>query len=155
MPSVEKTWTDKPFPQFSLNDQDGNSWDNSSFDGKWTVLFFYPKDESPGCSIQAQTFQEKLPDFTAYNAQIVGVSADDGESHRQFICKYSLEFPLLHDSKSALHKQMKLGRTAGVIPKRVTFLIDEQGVIRYVFNSQMGVKKHVFNCLKFLGLAQN
>ncbi len=147
---ISKRWLNQQFPDFDLTDEDGNNVSNTSLIGKWNVIFFYPKDDSPGCTVQASTFAKHHDAFTALNCQIIGISSGGQESHKEFQCNHNLPYSLLSDKKALLHRSMELGKTLGWIPKRVTFVVDEMGVIRYIFDSQLGVKRHVSTVLSFL-----
>lgn len=155
MDQIKKRWINQRFPEFSLTDEDGNTSSNSSLIGKWSVIFFYPKDNSPGCTIQAATFAKYHDAFAALNCQVIGISSEDQESHKEFQCDHQLPYSLLSDKKAILHRTMALGKTLGWIPRRVTFVVDEMGFIRYIFNSQFAVKKHVSKVLTFLKTTSN
>ena len=155
MNRIEKHWLNQQFPEFELNDEDGNVVSNTSLIGKWSVIFFYPKDNSLGCTIQASTFAKYHDTFAALNCQIIGISSGSQESHKEFQCNHNLPYPLLSDKKALLRRNMNLGKTFGWIPKRVTFVVDEMGVIRYIFDSQLEVKKHVSKILAFLKTKSN
>ena len=122
-------------PTFTLPSQDGSQISLGSFKGKWVVLYFYPKDMTPGCTIEAHNFQRDQPDFDKKNAVIVGVSLDTVDSHVQFCTKESLTFKLLSDEKHEVVAKYgslsQMGTTA--IAARNTFLIDPKGVIRKVY----------------------
>jgi peroxiredoxin Q/BCP len=118
-------------PGFTLPSQDGSPISLASFRGKWVVLYFYPKDLSPGCTIEAHGFQRDLPQFEARNAVILGVSVDSAGSHTQFCAKEGLTFRLLSDPE---HKVVEaygsLGGLAGIkIASRNSFLIDPMGSV--------------------------
>jgi len=120
-----------PAPQFTLKSQDGSPVSLSDFHGKWVVLYFYPKDMTPGCTIEAHNFQRDQAKFDAANAVILGVSLDTPDSHKQFCTKEGLTFRLLADPE---HKVVdtygSLGSFATFkIANRNTFLIDPQGRI--------------------------
>lgn len=121
----------QPAPKFTLPSQDGTPISLKSFHGKWVVLYFYPKDMTTGCTIEAHKFQESLPQFEAKHAVILGVSVDSKESHQQFCAKDSLTFRLLSDTD---HKVVSaygsLGEHNGIaMANRNTFLIDPHGKI--------------------------
>lgn len=124
-------------PAFTLPDQNGVETTLESFKGKWLVLYFYPKDFSAGCSIQAHMFQDALPDFVALNATIAGVSVDTAESHKEFCTKQGLNFTLLSDTgavaSTAYGSVMERGGTT--LSARNTFLIDPAGVVRKAYAS--------------------
>ena len=126
-------------PLFTLDDQNGNNVSLSDFRGQKVVLYFYPKDNTPGCTREACSIRDNMPDFSRLNVKIFGVSRDSGESHRKFIEKQNLNFTLLSDPE---HKVMEeygawgektlYGRKSmGVI--RSTFVINEDGVIEKVY----------------------
>jgi len=118
-------------PTFTLPNQEGTPVDLSSYRGKWVVLYFYPKDMTSGCTIEAHKFQADLDKYKALNAVILGVSVDSVDSHKQFCTKDSLSFNLLSDSdKKVVPQYGSLGDYMGIkIAKRNTFLIDPQGKI--------------------------
>jgi thioredoxin-dependent peroxiredoxin len=126
MPSVGQT-----APTFTLPSQDGSQIALGSFRGKWVVLYFYPKDMTTGCTIEAHNFQRDLPKFEADNAVIIGVSLDTADSHKQFCTKEGLTFRLLSDPEHKVVDQYgSLGHFgAFTIANRNTFLIDPQGKI--------------------------
>jgi len=123
----------KPAPDFKLVADDGRTISLKDFRGKRVVLYFYPKDDTPGCTVEACAFRDTLPDVSSAGAVVLGVSRDDSESHRRFKEKFRLNFPLLSDPDTKVHraygawgKKILYGKeTEGVI--RSTVLIDEQG----------------------------
>lgn len=118
-------------PAFTLPSQDGTPVSLKSFHGKWVVLYFYPKDMTTGCTIEAHKFQDALPQFQAKNAVILGVSVDSKESHQQFCAKDSLTFRLLSDTDHTVVSEYgSLGGHNGVaMANRNTFLINPKGKI--------------------------
>jgi peroxiredoxin Q/BCP len=118
-------------PTFTLPSQEGTPVSLDSYRGKWVVLYFYPKDMTSGCTIEAHNFQRDLTKYRAANAVVLGVSVDSVDSHKQFCAKDSLSFTLLSDSdKKVVSEYGSLGNYAGFkIAKRNTFLIDPQGKI--------------------------
>jgi len=148
--SAATSWVGQPFPTFNMRADDGQQWDNERLHGSWSVFFFYPKDRSPGCSVQAQTFAKEEEQFAAYGARLFGVSSDSIQSHAEFKCDIGGNLVLLSDEKSQLRKKLRLGRTLGIIPQRVTFVVDPHGTVKWVLNSQLGVKKHVYGSLRYL-----
>ncbi|HVN94722.1 MAG TPA: peroxiredoxin [Terracidiphilus sp.] len=130
MPAVGQT-----APTFTLPSQTGESISLDSFRGKWVVLYFYPKDMTTGCTIEAHKFQDALPQFDAKNAVILGVSVDSVDSHKQFCTKDSLTFHLLADpDHKVVSAYGSLGGFAGItIANRNTFLIDPEGKIKQVW----------------------
>ncbi|HEY6292803.1 MAG TPA: redoxin domain-containing protein [Terriglobia bacterium] len=121
----------QPAPDFTLPSQDGSNISLKDFRGKWVVLYFYPKDMTPGCTIEAHNFQQDLPKYDPYNAVIVGVSVDTTDSHKEFCAKESLTFKLLADPDKKVVEEYGSLRTMGdmKLAARNTFLIDPQGNI--------------------------
>lgn len=124
-------------PEFNLPDQHGKPRQLSEWRGKWVVLYFYPKNDTPGCTEEACTFRDDLEQLTALDAQVVGLSVDTSESHKAFAEKYKLPFPLLADSKADVATRYGALSNWLVIKlaKRYTFLIDPQGKVAKVYLS--------------------
>ena len=122
-------------PAFDLPDQDGKNHGLADYKGKWVVLYFYPKDDTPGCTQEACTFRDDLHQLTALGAQVLGVSVDDTASHAEFARKYHLPFPLLADKDGKVAGSYGALLNLGVMrfAKRYTFLIDPQGKIARVY----------------------
>jgi peroxiredoxin Q/BCP len=131
-------------PDFTLPDATGKSVRLSDFRGrKAVVLYFYPKDDTPGCTKESCTFRDQYQDFTDAGAEVIGISSDSAESHTKFASKYRLPFTLLSDRDGAVRKQYGVPATLGLLPGRVTYVIDRDGVVRHVFNSQFQAAQHV------------
>jgi peroxiredoxin Q/BCP len=144
-----------PAPDFELKDQTGNTVSLHQFRGKSAVVvYFYPKDDTGGCTAQACQFREDHAMFRAAGAQIIGISDDSEDSHSQFAAKYSLPFTLLSDEGGRVRKLYGVKKTLGVIPGRVTFTIDRDGIVRHVFSSQSQPTKHVEEALRALGASK-
>jgi peroxiredoxin Q/BCP len=125
-----------PFPPFSLLNQDGKTVQLSDFAGQWLVVYFYPKDDTPGCTIQGKSFTATKADFDNAHVRVVGVSADDAASHKNFCNKFSFNVELLADTDSTLMKKLGLGQAEWKGMKfweRTTFVVDPKGVIRKVY----------------------
>jgi thioredoxin-dependent peroxiredoxin len=125
-----------PFPNFSLPNQDGKTTRLSDFAGKWLVVYFYPKDDTPGCTIQGKSFTASKADFDKAGIQIVGVSADDAASHKNFCNKFAFNIDLLADTDSSLMKALGIGQAEWKGMKfweRTSFVVDPKGVIRKVY----------------------
>jgi len=127
----------KPAPDFDLPDQQGKQHRLADYRGKWLVLYFYPKDDTPGCTKEACAFRDDLNQLTELGAQVVGVSVDDSESHAAFAKKYNLPFPLLADKTTATAARYGALMDMGFmkLARRYTFLIDPQGNIGKVYLS--------------------
>ena len=136
------------FPQFSLYDDKRKFVTEEDFSGKWNVIFFYPKDESPGCTIQSCSFRDKYEEFNNLGTQIFGVSSDSVSSHKRFKEKYNLQYSLLSDEGGKLAKSLMLKKNLGILRARVTLIVNAQGMITYVHTSQLGVTGHVRKALK-------
>lgn len=138
-------------PDFSLLDQNAQMVTRDALLAEGPlVLYFYPKDETPGCTREACAFRDAFSDFADAGASVVGVSADDPASHRRFIERHHLPFTLLSDQKSELAKKFGVKKTFGILPGRVTFVIDRSGVVRYAFSSQVAPERHVSEALGIL-----
>ena len=126
-----------PAPVFSLPDQAGKTRSLADFRSKWLVLYFYPKDDTPGCTEQACTFRDDWHKLTAMGAEVVGVSVDDVTSHFAFASKFSLPFPLLADTRGEVAGRYGSITNLGLVKfaQRNTFLIDPQGRIAKVYLS--------------------
>ena len=131
-------------PKLTLKNHDGALVDLASF---WSsgpaVVYFYPKDDTPGCTAEACTFRDQFEDFTDAGAQVVGISADSPERHKKFKEKHRLPFVLLSDPDGAARKGFGVKTSFGLIPGRVTFVIDSDGVIQERFSSQFRAKAHI------------
>src|SRR5215813_720464 len=130
-------------PDFTLNSQEGKAVSLHDFKGKWVVLYFYPKDMTSGCTIEAHNFQRDLPKYDARNAVILGISMQDEKSHQEFCAKESLTFKLLADTNKEVSGKYDSVTNFGVVKlsARHTYLIDANGVVRKVWTS-VDVKKH-------------
>ncbi|ELR99501.1 peroxiredoxin [Gloeocapsa sp. PCC 73106] len=122
----------QPAPNFTLPTNTGDGEISlKDYRGKWMVVYFYPRDFTSGCTLEARRFQQDLPEYQRRKAQILGVSVDDVDSHAQFCDSEGLKFPLLADTDGAVSKSY--GSWLGVMSLRHTFLIDPEGIIREIF----------------------
>ena len=138
-------------PDFALPDAGGKLVRLADFQGKKAVvLYFYPKDDTPGCTKESCTFRDQYQDFQDAGAEVIGVSSDSSESHKKFASKHNLPFTLLSDQGGAVRKKYGVPATLGLLPGRVTFVIDKQGVVRHVFNSQFKATQHVSEAIDAL-----
>ena len=133
--SAEMPSAGQPAPGFTLNSQEGKPVGLNEFRGKWVVLYFYPKDMTTGCTIEAHNFQRDLAQYDKLNAVILGVSVDSVDSHQEFCTKESLAFKLLSDASHTVTAEYGTLSPSGAAPRalRNTFLIDPNGVIRKVY----------------------
>ena len=128
--------TGKRFPDFSLQNQDGKTVSLDDFAGKWLVLYVYPKDDTPGCTIQGKSFTATKQEFDDANIAVVGVSADDVESHKNFCNKFSFTIDLLADPGQELLNAAGVGQSdykGTMYWNRTSFVIDPEGVLRKVY----------------------
>lgn len=127
----------KPAPNFNLPDQHGKHQSLQDFRGKWLVLYFYPKNDTPGCTEEACAFRDDLQQISELGAQVVGISVDDSDSHAAFAKKYHLPFPLLADEKGKVAAAYGALMNLGFLKyaQRYTFLIDPQGIVGKVYLS--------------------
>jgi thioredoxin-dependent peroxiredoxin len=128
--------TGKPFPNFSLQNQDGKTTTLGDFAGKWLVLYVYPKDDTPGCTIQGKSFTATKADFDAAGIKVVGVSQDDVASHKNFCNKFAFTIDLLADTKAELLGALGVGQMEFNGMKfwnRSSFVIDPKGTLRKVY----------------------
>jgi peroxiredoxin Q/BCP len=139
-------------PLFTLPDQHGNMFDIETVIGKKNlVIYFYPKDDTPGCTKQACAFRDQFEVFKEADALVIGISSQSVESHKDFALKHRLNYTLLSDEKEEVRKSFGVPASLfGLLPGRVTYIIDKQGVVVYVFNSQLQVQKHIDEALRIL-----
>src|SRR5690349_8260591 len=124
------------FPQFSLPNQDGKTVSLNDFAGRWLVVYFYPKGDTPGCTIQGKSFTASKADFDAANISVIGVSQDDVDSHKNFCNKFSFTIDLIADTNAELLKACGVGQSeykGTMYWDRTTFVIDPTGVVRKVY----------------------
>ena len=129
-------------PRIALNDQDGMERRSDQLDGKALVLFFYPKDDTPGCTAEACAFRDSYADLQALGAEVWGVSGDDLASHQRFASRHNIPYPLLVDQGNRLRQAFGVPNVLGLLPGRVTYVIDGEGVIRHVFNNLLDGAAH-------------
>jgi peroxiredoxin Q/BCP len=140
-----------PAPDFTLPASTGELVSLADFRGRAeVVLFFYPKDNSPACSVEACSFRDRYQAFRDLGAEVIGVSRDSAQSHRRFAEHFRLPFVLLSDRNGSVHARYGVAKTFGLIPGRVTFLIDRQGIVRHAFSSQFRFGRHVSEALGVL-----
>jgi peroxiredoxin Q/BCP len=138
-------------PEFELHDQNGAAVRLGGLREKGpVVIFFYPKDDTAGCTKEACGFRDEFAQFRQTGAQIVGISSDSEESHQRFAAKYSLPYTLLSDPGGRVRKLYGAASFFGLMPGRATFVIDREGIVRHVFSSQSRFEEHVDEALRGL-----
>ena len=138
-------------PDFKLRDQSGKEVSLADFRGKKAVvLYFYPKDETPGCTKEACSFRDSYEDFVKAGAEVIGVSGDSVAKHQSFAEHHRLPFTLLADEGNNLRKTYGVPATLWILPGRVTYVIDKQGTVRHVFDSQLQATKHIDEALRVI-----
>lgn len=138
-------------PDFVLKDQHGDLIRLSDYKNKNNVvLFFYPKDDSPGCTAEACSFRDSYEDFKNSGAEVIGISSDDSTSHFKFAAKHRLPYTLLSDTGGKVRKLFGVPNSFIFLPGRVTYIIDKKGIIKHIFNSQLNFNKHVEEAMKML-----
>lgn len=134
-------------PDFTLPDQDGRPVRLADLRGSWVVLYFYPADDTPGCTAESCRFRDTHEDFVDAGARVIGVSGQGVESHKRFAEKHGLPFTLLADEGDHVRKRYGVSKTLGLLPGRVTYVIDPDGIVRKVFSSQFRPTKHIDEAL--------
>lgn len=131
-------------PNFTAKDNDGNIFDSASIVGKKPVVFyFYPKDNTPGCTAQACSFRDQYEDFKDLGAEVIGISSDSVSSHEKFAKRYKLPFLLLSDNNKKLRTLFGVKTNLfGLLPGRVTYVADKNGIIKLIFDS-MNASSHI------------
>jgi peroxiredoxin Q/BCP len=137
-------------PFFTSVDSFGNNFEIRDYIGNPLVIYFYPKDYTPGCTTQACGFRDQYQDFKDLGAEIIGISSDNIESHTKFKDKYNLPFILLSDENKSIRKMFGVSRDyIGLIDGRTTFIVDKKGIIQFVFDS-ISAKNHIEKALKIV-----
>ena len=135
-------------PDFSSTTYDGKKIRLADFLGKRAlVLFFYPKSGSPICTQEACAFRDSYEQFIDAGADVIGISGDSAENHRTFARQHKLSFPLISDADGSLRKAFAVPKTMGLFPGRVTYVIDQEGIIRQIFSAQFASDEHVRQAL--------
>jgi peroxiredoxin Q/BCP len=130
-------------PDFTLPDQTGTPVRLRDLVGRKTlVLYFYPKDQTPGCTVEARAFRDSYDAFKAADADVIGVSGDSVASHRRFAARQGLPFLLLSDREGEVRELYGVEKTLGIVPGRVTYVIDRGGVVRHIYSSQLRATRH-------------
>ena len=137
-------------PNFTVKDTNGNDFDSTTVLGKKPiVIYFYPKDNTPGCTAQACSFRDQYEDFTDLGAAVIGVSGDSVSAHQKFTNQYKLPFLLLSDEDQKLRKLFGVpSGFFGLLPGRVTYVADKNGIIKMIFDNSLMVTKHISKALE-------
>jgi peroxiredoxin Q/BCP len=137
-------------PNFTAKDTNGTVFDSQNYIGKQSlVIYFYPKDNTPGCTVEACSFRDNYQDFKDLGAEVIGISADSVTSHLKFKSKFNLPFILLSDADKKLRKLFGVENSLIFLPGRETFVADKNGVVLMIFNS-MSSKIHIEKALQIL-----
>jgi thioredoxin-dependent peroxiredoxin len=135
-------------PDFSGTTQDGSVIRLSDvLKKRVVVLFFYPKDGTPVCTKEACSFRDSYRQFLDAGAEVIGISSDSAETHRDFAKQHDLSFQLISDEGGSLRKSFGVPRTLGLFPGRVTYVIDRTGIVRLIFSAQFATEEHVRRAL--------
>jgi len=138
-------------PQFELMSSSGQTVRSRDLLGKGpVVIYFYPHDDTPGCTAQACSFRDLYQVLKEAGAEVVGISSSTVESHRKFAQKHRLPFILLSDEGGKVREQFGVPRSLGVLPGRVTYVVDPAGKVVYIYNSQTRAEEHVRKALEFI-----
>ncbi|WP_320664792.1 peroxiredoxin [Prochlorococcus sp. MIT 1223] len=137
-------------PIFSLKDQFGKIKSNEKLKGKPYVLFFYPKDDTPGCTIEVCGFRDKYDLFKILGAEVWGVSNGDSDSHLEFANKNNLPYPLLCDTNNSLRKEFGVPKFLGLLEGRVTYIVDSKGTVCHIFEDLLNGPAHIKEALRVL-----
>jgi peroxiredoxin Q/BCP len=138
-------------PDFTLPSQSGERVRLADRIGRTAiVLYFYPRDETAGCTAEACAFRDSYEAFTDAGAEVIGVSSDPVDAHQRFAARLRLPFTLLSDTDGAVRERYGVAKWLGLFPGRVTFVIDRAGVVRHIFSSQLEATRHVREALAAL-----
>ncbi|HUL44290.1 MAG TPA: peroxiredoxin [Bacteroidota bacterium] len=139
-------------PRFGLKNQTGSDWDIGPLIGKKNlVIFFYPKDDTPGCTKEACRFRNEFGRMRELDAEIIGISSDEVASHRRFSEKYDLQYTLLSDPENSVRKIFGVPSSLfGLIDGRVTYVVDKRGIVIHIFESQFQAERHVREAIEVL-----
>ena len=139
-------------PQFSLSNQHNELIDINQFIGKKNlVIYFYPKDDTPGCTKEACSFRDQFEVFKSFDCEVIGISSDTIEKHNEFAKKYNLSFTLLSDTTKSVRKAFGVPvNLFGLLPGRVTYIVDKQGIVRGLYNSQTDPLGHISKAIETL-----
>ncbi|MEZ4938019.1 MAG: peroxiredoxin [Crocinitomicaceae bacterium] len=145
----EKLVEGDSLPEFELKNQEGELVKIKDYIGRPMVIYFYPKDDTPGCTKEACSFRDSYEAFTDAGCEVFGISGDSVAKHKKFKEKHRLPFQLLADEGNKIRKQFGVPTNLlGLLPGRVTYIINKEGKVAKIFNSQMQAEKHVSEALE-------
>lgn len=149
---MKKIQVGDQIPYFKLKNQHGDLVDiNDLLGSKVLVVYFYPKNETAGCTKEACAFRDSYEDFKDAGAEVIGISGDDTTSHESFAQNHRLPFILLSDEKNEVRKLFGVPTNLfGLLPGRVTYIIDKEGIVKHIFSSQLNINKHITEALTAL-----
>jgi len=138
-------------PDFILKNQYDKKVNSKIFFGKNLVVFFYPKDDTPGCTMEVCNFRDNYSEIKKYNSNIIGISSDSVKSHKKFSKKFNVTYDLLSDYDNTVKKLFGVPRSLfGLLPGRVTYIFDKKGILLKIINSQININEHLLKTIKFL-----
>jgi peroxiredoxin Q/BCP len=138
-------------PEISAVDQHGERIELCEYRGRQpVVIFFYPADDSPICTKEACSFRDAYEEFVDAGAVVIGISGDDPTSHQRFASRHRLPFHLLADTEGTMRRSFGVPKSLGLLPGRVTYVVDKEGVVRQIFSSQFSAERHVREALRIL-----
>ena len=146
---MSKTKVGDKIPSFQVRTHQGKELSLDELHEPF-VLFFYPKNGTPVCTKEACAFRDAYEDFVEAGATVIGVSSDPVDSHERFAATHRLPFQLVSDADGEIRRLLSVPKSLGILPGRVTYVIDRQGVIRHIFNSQLDAQRHVSEALRTL-----
>lgn len=138
-------------PYFILKNQYNKEINSKNFYGKKLVVFFYPKDDTPGCTMEVCNFRDNYSEIKKYNSNIVGISSDSVKSHNNFSKKFNVTYDLLSDNDNKVKKLFGVPRSMfGLLPGRVTYIFNQESILLKIINSQINIYEHLSETIKFL-----
>lgn len=144
-----------PAPEFTVTASDGKTVSLAEFKGKKAVvLFFYPRDNTSVCTAEACAFRDAYEDFVTLGAEVIGVSSDSDDSHRSFAQDHRLPYRLIADTEGNLRRLFGVPNSLFILPGRVTYVIDREGIVRHKFNSQLNGTRHVEEAIEIVRAIQ-
>ena len=148
---MKQTNVGDPAPDLSMSTHDGEQLSLAEYRGKYpVVVFFYPKDGTAVCTKEACSFRDAYEDFTQAGAVVIGISSDSAARHQSFAETHRLPFRLVSDEDGLARRAFGVPKTMGILPGRVTYVIDREGIVRHIFSSQIAAERHVAEALEVI-----